>query len=294
MRCAVKAKNIKENNFTGSGIRCMVKEDLPVILSMASKEGWIFDSNEFYAFIEFNPFGCFVYMKGGKVVGSIMTFSHSESAWIGNFVVLEEYRLRGIGKKLLSQAIKYLDNKKIVQIYLNAAYGARKLYEKFGFSDIMIVNRWEGKTGKQRYNRMDSETGIPDILGFLKLDAFLWRDDRFSLISQLSSTRQSRSQMDPPGFLMYGDVGKVSTIGPWESKGADEDAAEKLFVSGLSKLEPERRVLLDVPAANKIAGGILTRHSFIIVSSVIFMCRGKPPKIHFNQIFSFASMGSMG
>ena len=109
MRCVVKAKNIKENNFTGSGIRYMVKEDLAVILSMASKEGWIFDSNEFYAFIEFNPFGCFVYTKEGKVVGSIMTFSHSGSAWIGNFVVLEEYRRKGIGKKLLLQAIRYLD-----------------------------------------------------------------------------------------------------------------------------------------------------------------------------------------
>ena len=275
-------------------IRYMTEKDLPAILQMASEEGWISDLVEFETFIEINPFGCFVCVKDNKVVGSIMTFHHTESAWIGNFIVSKKYRGRGIGKKLLSQAIEYLDRKKKKQIYLNADFDAENLYEKFGFKKIMPVNRWQGKTAKSIKNIEGLQESIPDVFDFIKLDASLWKDERFFLITQLSFLRYACSHYEPSGFLMYGGVGCVGTIGPWELKNGDKKVAEKLFISGLAKLKSRNKILLDVPAVNKEAERILAKYNFKNIGSTMFMCRGKLPKIDFDGIFSFATMGSMG
>lgn len=275
-------------------IRHMTEEDLPVILRMAAKEGWISDLTELQIFIELNPFGCFVYVEDKKVVGSIMTFRHSRSAWIGNFIVSKEYRGKGIGKRLLKRAIEYLDRAGGEQIYLNAAYEASKLYEESGFRKIIAVNRWQGKVDESISNMQSLRETIFDTLSYVKLDAFLWRDERFLLISQLSSLRHCRSYFKPPGFLMFGNAGDVITLGPWEVKESNEAVAEKLFISALTNLKSDSRILLDIPAINKKAQRIVQRHNFKIIGSTIFMCRGRLPKIYFDQIFSFATMGSMG
>lgn len=275
-------------------IRYMTEEDLPAILQMASEEGWTSDLVEFETFIEINPFGCFVYVEDGKVAGSIMTFHHTQSAWIGNFIVSKKYRGKGIGRKLLSQAIEYLDRKKKKQIYLNADFNAESLYEKFGFKKIMPVNRWRGKVMKPTNDIESLQEAIPDVFDFIKLDASLWKDERFLLITQLSFLRYACSHYEPSGFLMYGGVGRVGTIGPWELKNGDEKVAEKLFISGLSKLKSWNEILLDVPAVNKKAERILTKYNFKTTGSTVFMCRGRLPKIDFDGIFSFATMGSMG
>ena len=275
-------------------IRYIVEEDLPAILRMAHDEGWKSDFSEFQMFIEFNPFGCFVCVDGDKVIGCVMTFCHDKSAWIGNFIVSMKYRGKGIGSKLLSRAIEYLDNKKKKQIYLNAAYKAKGLYEKFGFKDVISVNRWQGEAAEFVNNVEDSQEIIPDIFSFIELDTSLWKDERFYLISQISSLRHVQSHSCPFGFLMYGKVDNVTTIGPWELKGGKEDISERLFVSALSNLCSGSKVLLDVPSTNEEAEELLSKYGFKIVGATMFMCRGRLPKIHFNEIFSFATMGSMG
>ena len=275
-------------------VRYMTEEDLPAILQMASEEGWLFDLVEFQTFLEINPFGCFVYVKDKKVVGSIMTFRHTKSAWIGNFIVSKEYRGKDIGKGLLSWAIEYLDRKGGEQIYLNAAYEAGKLYEEFGFRKVIPVNRWQGEVTGSIKNIENLQETIFDTLDFVKLDSFLWKDERFYLISQLSSLRHSRSYSEPPGFLMYGNVGDIITIGPWEVKSENNDTAEKLFISVLSNLKSKSKIFLDVPSINKKAEKILIKYKFKIIGSTLFMCRGRLPNIGFNGIFSFATMGSMG
>ncbi|MCK5708203.1 MAG: GNAT family N-acetyltransferase [Candidatus Aureabacteria bacterium] len=275
-------------------IRYMTEKDLPAILQMALQEGWKSDLIEFRMFIEFNPLGCFVCTNARQVIGAITTFCHNKSAWIGNFIVAEKYRGQGIGKKLFLRAIEYLDKKKKKQIYLNAAYKAKGLYAKFGFADVISVNRWQGKAVKSMQDVCRLQKSIPDILSFIKLDSFLWKDERFSLISQLSFLRHVRSSIRSQGILMYGYIGNITTIGPWEFRGDNKNAAEELFVSAFSNIQAKSKIALDVPAVNKEAERILAKYNFRIVGSTIFMCRGKLPKIHFNEIFSFATMGSMG
>ncbi|MCK4797130.1 MAG: GNAT family N-acetyltransferase [Spirochaetes bacterium] len=276
-------------------IRNMTKQDLPVILQITSKQGWISSLAELRIFIESNPLGCFVCVVDNNIIGVIMTFCHTKSSWIGNFIVAKEYRGKGIGKMLLSQALKFLDAKKKKQIYLNASCKAIKLYEKFGFKNIMPVNRWQGRATKPINANMEIlPKSIPDILNIVKLDALLWRDQRLSLISRISRSRCSYFNFKPYGFLMFDDKDNIISIGPWELKSGDEDIAEKLLLSTLFNLESNSKIFLDVPSINKKAEKLLTKYNFKIIGSTMFMCRGRSPKIHFNEIYSFATMGSMG
>ena len=275
-------------------IRHMNKEDLPAILQMTLEEGWISDLNEFRMFIEFNPQGCFVCTEGDRVIGSIMTFCHSKSAWIGNFIVAKEYRAKGIGKELLSRAINYLNKEKKEQFFLNAAYQAEELYKRFGFKRVVPVNRWLGRALNPVNSVENLSEVIPDCSSFVELDAFLWKEERFSLIFRFLSSRNYQVYLNPFGFLMYGGIRDFIAVGPWELESENEDIAEKLFVSALSDLKSESKIVLDVPSTNKLAEKILIKYKFEIISSTLFMCRGRVPEIHFGRIFSFASMGSMG
>lgn len=275
-------------------VRNMIEEDLPAILQITSKEGWISTLTEFKTFINSNPLGCFVCVVDNNVIGVIMTFCHTKSSWIGNFIVSKKYRGKGIGKTLLLQAIKYLNDKKEKkQIYLNASYKAIQLYEKFGFKKIIPINRWQGKATKPlNANMKILDKSIPDILNFAKLDAFLWSDLRFSLISYLSPLRYS--YFVPYGFLMFKSTDDITTIGPWELRGKNKYIAERLFASTLFNLKSESKIFLDVPSINKKAEKLLTKYNFKIINSTMFMCRGSLPEIHFEEIYSFATMGSMG
>jgi ribosomal protein S18 acetylase RimI-like enzyme len=275
-------------------IRYMTEEDLSAILQMTLDEGWISDLSEFRMFIKFNPRGCFVCTEDARVIGSIMTFCHSKSAWISNFIVAKEHQAKGIGKELLLRAINYLKKEKKGPIFLNAAEQTEELYERFGFKRIMPVNRWLGRVVKLANSVENLSELIPGSARFIELDASLWREERFFLISRFLSSRNFQVCFEPFGFLMYGGIRDFITIGPWELESEKGEIAEKLFVSALSDLELESKIILDVPSTNKMAEKILKKYKFEIISSTLFMCRGKVPEIHFGRIFSFASMGSMG
>ncbi len=275
-------------------IRYMTEEDLSAILQMTLDEGWISDLSEFRMFIKFNPSGCFVCTGDDRVIGSIMTFCHSKSAWIGNFIVAKEHRAKGIGKELLLRTINYLKKEKKERIFLNAAEQAEELYERFGFKRVMPVNRWMGRAVKPAKGVENLSEVIPDCSSLVELDAFLWKEERFFLISRFLSSRNFQVCFEPFGFLMYGGIRDFIAVGPWELESENEDIAEKLFVSALSDLKFESKIILDVPSTNKMAEKILKKYKFEIINSTLFMCRGKVPEIHFGRIFSFASMGSMG
>ena len=55
---------------------------------------------------------------------------------LGRFAILKEYRLKGIGKKLLEETYKELKNINAKEIYLSAQKRAYDFYKKNGFEII--------------------------------------------------------------------------------------------------------------------------------------------------------------
>jgi GNAT superfamily N-acetyltransferase len=94
-----------------------------------------------------------------KIVGSIAIdgVEHdSQGAHLRWFIAAPEYQARGIGNRLLSEAIAFCRTKKYGRVYLWTFAGldpARHLYQKFGFKlcEEHEGNQWGRTVTEQRF-----------------------------------------------------------------------------------------------------------------------------------------------
>lgn len=86
-------------------------------------------------------------IKNNKIVGSVAIDGEdlgNNEAHLRWFILSDDCRGQGIGKKLLKEAIHFCDQKQFSAVQLWTFSGlsaARKLYETFGFK---LMNEWEG------------------------------------------------------------------------------------------------------------------------------------------------------
>jgi len=72
----------------------------------------------------------------------------SSTGYIRSVIVDEEFRGQGVGKLLISEAIKYLNEMNVDQILINVrskTERAKQLYEKMGFKEVYTVMSYGSK-----------------------------------------------------------------------------------------------------------------------------------------------------
>ncbi len=69
-------------------------------------------------FLKRNPHSCFITLDKNKIVGSILAGHDGRRGYIHHMAVATEYRMQGIGKKLLSLAINALKKEGIQKTHL--------------------------------------------------------------------------------------------------------------------------------------------------------------------------------
>lgn len=72
----------------------------------------------------------------------------SSTGYIRSVIVDEEFRGQGVGKLLISEAIKYLNEMNVDQILINVrskTERAKQLYEKMGFKEVYTVMSYGAK-----------------------------------------------------------------------------------------------------------------------------------------------------
>jgi ribosomal-protein-alanine N-acetyltransferase len=72
----------------------------------------------------------------------------SSTGYIRSVIVDEEFRGQGVGKLLISEAIKYLNEMNCDQILINVrskTERAKQLYEKMGFKEVYTVMSYGSK-----------------------------------------------------------------------------------------------------------------------------------------------------
>ncbi|WP_151989203.1 bifunctional helix-turn-helix transcriptional regulator/GNAT family N-acetyltransferase [Acinetobacter oleivorans] len=104
-------------------------------------------------------------IKNNKIVGSIVIDGEdlgNNEAHLRWFILNDDCRGRGVGKKLLKEAIDFCDQKQFSAVQLWTFSGlsaARKLYENFGFK---LTNEWQGDQWgrtmlEQQFTRINNE-----------------------------------------------------------------------------------------------------------------------------------------
>ncbi|MGV8176484.1 MAG: GNAT family N-acetyltransferase [Candidatus Bilamarchaeaceae archaeon] len=83
----------------------------------------------------------FVAEAGGKLAGFLRVCIVQGRTVINGLGVLPEYRERGLGTRLLEEAIAYLDGKGVAEVYLKVKEGnfkALSVYNRMGFIPLKI------------------------------------------------------------------------------------------------------------------------------------------------------------
>lgn len=116
---------------------------MPIIISMASKEGWnpgLYDEKCFY---QADPNGFFQGKLGDKViaVGSGVKYKN-EFAFFGLYIVEQAYRGMGYGMDLTKAIFQYMGD---INIGLDGVPGMQNQYKKFGFKLAHYNARYCGR-----------------------------------------------------------------------------------------------------------------------------------------------------
>lgn len=89
--------------------------------------------------------------KGEKQIGfARVVTDYSTFAYIGDVFILIEFRGQGLSKWLMEIIVNYPDLQNLRR-WILATRDAHALYEKFGFTELKVPERWMEKTAPNAY-----------------------------------------------------------------------------------------------------------------------------------------------
>jgi GNAT superfamily N-acetyltransferase len=260
--------------------------DIPAFLEMAAVEGWISSEWELKFLLHNFPSGCFVLREGDMPVAFVTSIKYDKSGWIGNLIVKESLRGRGLGTALMKKALDALRSAGTDTVWLTASPAGRPVYERLGFAEIDVINRWKGKGGG----------GCADHICDIspeearRLDGLCWDDRRTVLVDAARMRGEMLGVKD--GFIIIQDCGKFRQAGPWACTG--EKIARLLLDMALSVVDKSTEVVVDTPGKNIAVDMLLSSRDFKCVGRTCLMYTGAEPVYNPRGIYALGSMGSMG
>jgi len=266
-------------------------DDIPHFLELAAAEGWMAERWEFEFHLKEFSRGCFAARgDNGETAGFVTSLLHLQSGWIGNLIVAEHFRGRGIGGTLFRKALEVLRSAGAHTIWLTASKSGAPLYEKHGFSSIDTIVRWVG-TGRQRYGVHDcpGDRNEPNA-SMSGIDRRAWGDRRDPLLA--ATIGRGRLLLDESGFAAIQPCGDAMQFGPFTA--LDHGTAERLFDSALRSMPFGSRFYLDSPASNRAALRMFNRRRLRISGTTKLMYAGRRPDYRPELIYGLATMGSCG
>jgi GNAT superfamily N-acetyltransferase len=149
--------------------------------------------------IRCDPDGCFALCDGESVVGMITSTTYTNIAWLGWLFVLEKYRFRGYGEKLMRTAIEHVRLRGASTVLLEADVRAMTLYKRLGFIEQFhtrhyTLSRREFECGSSEGVDVTS-IGLSDLNAIGEFDRRFFNEDRQRLFEVVSANPNFR------GFL---------------------------------------------------------------------------------------------
>jgi ribosomal protein S18 acetylase RimI-like enzyme len=159
-------------------IRPMEPSDLPFAAACTAAEGWDGETElELTGHYTYDPEGCFVAWVGDARVGICFATAYPRSGFVGELIVVEAMRGRGIGRRLLRRAIGYLAGRGLERIFLDGVPAAVPFYQSEGFAVVCRSLRFSGQISGSPHPAV-RPMGQGDLPAVCDLDQSAFRDDR--------------------------------------------------------------------------------------------------------------------
>lgn len=257
-------------------IRPMTPEDIALGMRLKAEAGWNQTEPDWRRFLALRPEGCFVAEWDTRAVGTVTTCVFEHVGWIGMMLVTGPYRGRGIGRSLMTHALRSFDPKSITSIRLDATPMGRRVYVKLAFRDQFQVIRMGGRPVDSPPDPAVRPMSRSHLSAVCTLDRQAVGADRSALLARLvrdngHSGMVFESSHGARGYLLTRPGSAATQVGPCIA--LSEDAGTALLHGALSRLRNEN-VYVDVPAENGAAMAAAQRAGLRPLRELTRMCRG--------------------
>lgn len=279
-------------------VRLMTAADWPFGLRISDAAGWNQIAADWQRFLELQPEGCFVAEHDGAAVGTTTTCIFGSVAWIAMVLVEEAMRGRGVGTELMHHALRFLDERGVMTVRLDARPMGQPLYERLGFVEQYQIDHYEGRLpiapSEVRDQVMGNDPPSSDLRSLtsdlweelMGLDEKITRTDRRRLLTRLF-TEQPRSvryiRLGPHvgGYLTARPGKKTIRLGPCIATAG----AGPVLLADAWHRHGGQLVSLDVPFANEAARQWVEVHGLTVQHTLSRMCRGLPICEHVESLW---------
>jgi GNAT superfamily N-acetyltransferase len=188
-----------------------------------------------------------------KIVGCGNGYLHGKIGWLGNIIVIPDYRRQGIGKALTQYLVEYLKTQGCTTQLLIASAMGESVYRNLGFktSSSYTFYKRESPVPPQIISNV-REIRQEDIPMIKKLDLEISGEDRFTFIERFVLTAWVHMTSGHITGVYFPDFGNGLIIAKNEEAG-----------SNLMKLRlNEGRTSAIIPSANEAAKKFLLSENF--------------------------------
>lgn len=130
--------------MTGLSIRALGPDDVDFGLRLSSSVNWNQLRADWLRVLALEPHGSFVAVLDGVDVGTCASVRFGAVAWIGLMLVDPAARGQGVGKALMQHTLRWLDERGVQSVRLDATPLGQPLYEKLDFAVDFQLDRWAG------------------------------------------------------------------------------------------------------------------------------------------------------
>lgn len=234
------------------GLRRLELRDIEQVIQLSKAEKWNQTEKEWEMLIG-NPQNiCLAATAGDKVIGTATAINYeNEVAWIGMVIVDKEYRGQKISKMLLSNLIESLGEG--TSLKLDATPAGQPVYNKFGFTEEYLVNRFTTASVIKNSLPFEREISVErailkDLLEIIEFDKQIFGANRKQLFEFLFFNYPERVWLlkqngQITGIALGRKGNRFHHIGPVLASNFKD--AKKLISNSLKSLE-DQPVVVDV------------------------------------------------
>jgi GNAT superfamily N-acetyltransferase len=235
-------------------IRLLTARDIPSAMKLKDAAGWNQTETDWRNVLALAPDGCFALDVDGVLVATATAVCFGRDlAWIGMVLTDPAYRGRGFARRIMEHSLEYLRGRGVRWIKLDATDMGRPLYERLGFRDECVIERWIRKAG--------NVVRPHDATSAFAMDRVLDRDafgaDRSKLLQTLAAIESC--SIAGGGFAMGRPGSKAAFFGPCVSRSIEP--ARDLVAWFLGRHAGES-VYWDILPANADAVALATEYGF--------------------------------
>lgn len=159
-------------------------------LNKLPPQGWDFDYEAFLTrYISDDFFHAFILVQDETIVGTGNVFLKGAIGWLANIIVDENYRGKGLGFKLTTFLVDFLNSKGCKTQLLIATHLGESTYRKVGFKKVSTYQCFDSIEGKQvHHSNSIRALSFSDLESLYELDCTASGESRTHLLVRYYKT----------------------------------------------------------------------------------------------------------